>query len=114
MGRVRNVSGEGNDCLIRALLLAATNTIDELTVTKLRTHLILMKVAKPEEMIELASLGGAVLISKMIELKIIRGNRGLIIYMWGKAGSIKQVVVVEGSNPINLWLSDNHFQAIVP
>ncbi len=107
-GRLRNVSGSGMNCLIRATLLAALGHVDEASVTIIRDELIRRGVAQEGRMLDLADEAGAYMITFMVHNHILAGNRGIVVYY---PGGHRQVLA--GVNPINLWLSREHFQAII-
>lgn len=108
-GRLVNVSGNGMDCLIRAILRATTGNIDESLVTTIREHLVNQGVTQQGSMLDLAGTAGGILISYLAGLSILHPNRGIVVYLPGA----NPITVVAGNNPINLWLSGNHFQAII-
>jgi hypothetical protein len=110
---VCDVAGDGMDCLIRALLLASGYGPNEDMVTKLRQHLIREHVAFENDMLELTGLEGAVLISEMQRLGVISALRGIRVYRYNDHGAIVSDLVVAGGNPIRLWFSPGHFQAIM-
>jgi hypothetical protein len=111
VGTIENVSGEGMDCLIRALLVAVGRADDDATVNILRTYLISQGVAEEGDMLELAGMAGAVLLSYM-QAQGLWGDRGLEVYTPGHLDP--PIPVIDGGNPIRLWLSSNHFRAIIP
>ena len=101
------------DCLIRALLLAATGQVDEVAVGILREHLLKQGVAHPEAMLDLARAAGGILISYMVHQNILHASQGIEVYVPdGYGGVAPPVTVLPGGNPIRLWLSDEHFRAI--
>jgi hypothetical protein len=111
VGRIENVSGEGMDCLIRSLLVAVGRPDDDATVNILRTYLISQGVAEEGNMLELAGMAGAVLLSYM-QAQGLLGDRGLEVYTPGHLDP--PIPVIDGGDPIRLWLSGNHFRAIIP
>ena len=117
IGVIINVSGEEMNCLIRALLVAAGHKDDEVTVDLIRDELVRQKVSKTGTMLNLVSTAGAILISYLEFLKIIDADRAIVVYTPNESGAIIQHKVYagkKGKDPIMLWLSDEHFQAIVP
>lgn len=116
IGVMVDVSGDGMNCLIRALLVASGNKDDEDTVSILRDELGRAKVSHSGTMLNLASTAGAILISYMEFAGFINASRRLVVYTPAEDGSLTQHIVYQGKNeknPIMLWLSDEHFQAIV-
>jgi hypothetical protein len=116
IGVLVNVSGDGMNCLIRALLVASGNKDDEVTVSILRDELDRAQVSHTGTMLNLASAAGAILVSYMEFAGFINANRRIVVYIPAEDGTIIQHVVYQGKNekdPIMLWLSDEHFQAIV-
>lgn len=112
VGRIQNVSGDGMNCLIRSLLLAYGRPAPDSVVEILRAYLHGQGVAEQADMLELAGEAGAVLISYMVAQRLVDGNRGLVVYT--PQHPVHPIVVLGGANPIALWLSDNHFRAIIP
>jgi hypothetical protein len=110
-GRIHNVSGEGMNCLIRSLLVASGRGADDSVVSALRTYLLSQGVADQADMLDLAGEAGAVLISYMQAQGLLAANRGLVVYT--PANLNPPIAILGGANPIRLWLSDNHFRAIV-
>jgi hypothetical protein len=111
VGTIENVSGEGMDCLIRALLVAVGRRDDDATVNILRTYLVSQGVVEEGDMLELAGMAGAVLLSYM-QAQGLWGDRGLEVYTPGHLDP--PIPVINGGDPIRLWLSSNHFRAIIP
>lgn len=112
-GRLQDVSGDGMDCLIRAVLYAALGNIDETTVGLIRAHLVGQHVAAEGRMLDLAGAAGAVMITFMVHNNILPANRGIVVHTPGLYGGVVSHTVLAGFNPIRLWLADEHFQAIV-
>ena len=99
------------NCLIRSLLVASGRGADDSVVSALRTYLLSQGVADQADMLDLAGEAGAVLISYMQAQGLLAANRGLVVYTpdnWNQP-----LAILGGANPIRLWLSDNHFRAIV-
>lgn len=112
-GTLRDVSGNGMDCLIRAVLYAALGNVDETAVGLIRAELIRQHVAAEGRMLDLAGAAGAVMITFMVFNNILPANRGIVVYTPGPYGGVVSHTVLAGVNPIRLWLADEHFQAIV-
>jgi hypothetical protein len=110
-GRIHNVSGEGMNCLISSLLVASGRRAEDSVVSALRTYLLSQGVADQADMLDLAGVAGAVLISFMQYRGLLAANRGLVVYTPDNLN--QPLVILGGENPIRLWLSDNHFRAIV-
>jgi hypothetical protein len=110
-GRIQDVSGEGMNCLIRSLLVASGREAEDSVVSALRTYLLSQGVADQADMLDLAGDAGAVLISFMQAQGHLEANRGLVVYT--PATPNQPIRILDGANPICLWLSDNHFCAIV-
>lgn len=118
---VRDVSGIGMDCLIRALLVASgcrncdayTRSDPDGLVAGLRQRLVHQGFAEPGMMLDLAGAAGAVLISLLIHDRRLDPGRGLVLYRRHQVtGEITPLTILDGGNPICLWLSNQHFQAI--
>lgn len=117
IGTVVNVSGDGMNCLIRALLVATSHKDDETTVTLLREEVVRANVSQTGSMLNLAGQAGAILISYMEFADIIKAKRSLLVYTSGEGKKLVKHTIYQGKdakNPILLWLSDEHFQAIIP
>ena len=114
VGSLRNVSGSGMNCLIRAILTGAGIAFDEAMVGVMPVaHLVANNAAGDMSMLDLAGLSGAVLISYLVAQGALAAQRGLVVFYYARPGVIGYRVVVEGANPINLWLSNEHFQLSV-
>lgn len=117
IGTVVNVSGDGMNCLIRALLVATGHKDDETTVTLLREEVVRANVSQTGSMLNLAGQAGAILISYMEFADIIKAKRSLLVYTPGEGKKLVKHTIYQGKDtkhPILLWLSDEHFQAIIP
>jgi hypothetical protein len=114
VGRVRDVSGTGMDCLIRAILLTALGSIDESVVAIVRRHLIDRGAARHGRMLDLANHEGAVLVSFLVLQGVLSAERGITVYTFNERDEVVPLQVVDGSDPITIWLSDEHFRAILP
>jgi hypothetical protein len=110
-GRIQDVSGEGMNCLIRSLLVASGREAEDSVVSALRKYPLSQGVADQADMLDLAGDAGAVLISFMQVQGHLEANRGLVVYT--PATPNQPLRILDGANPICLWLSDNHFCAIV-
>jgi hypothetical protein len=111
VGRVVDVPGTGMNCLIRAIYRALNVHIDDTQVGLIRFELQRQGVAHERDALDLADSAGAVLISFLVQQGLINANRGIEVYT---PHSQNAHVVVNGVQPIRLWLSGEHFQAIVP
>jgi hypothetical protein len=111
VGRIVDVPGTGMNCLIRAIYRALNTHVDDHQVGLIRSHLREQHVAEAANSLDLADAAGAVLISYLVQQGVIAANRGIEVYL-----SYQQDphVVVNGAQPIRLWLSGGHFQAILP
>lgn len=112
VGRIQDVSGDGMNCLIRALLVASGRRADDSVVGILREYLRSQGVAVHADMLDLAADAGAVLLSYMQAQGLIAADRGLVVHT--PANRDPPIAVLDGANPIHLWLSDDHFRAVVP
>jgi hypothetical protein len=97
--------------LIRSLLVASGRGAEDSVVSALRTYLLSQGVADQADMLDLAGVAGAVLISFMQYQELLAANRGLVVYTPDNLN--QPLVILVGENPIRLWLSDDHFRAIV-
>jgi hypothetical protein len=116
-GVVIDVSGDGMNCLIRALLVATGHKDDEETVGILRDELVRAQVSQTGTMLNLASTAGAILVSYMEFAGFIKADKTLVVYTPGPDENIVEHKIYRGKDekdPLMLWLSDEHFQAIVP
>jgi hypothetical protein len=116
LGQLVNVSGVGMDCLIRALLAVSTvptNVNVEAEVATLRGRLVDQGIAVEGEMLDVVDAAGAVLISMLVSRRWLQAARGLVVYT-PETGADNPHVVLDGANPVRLWLSGSHFQAIIP
>ena len=119
VGNLVNVSGDGMDCLIRSLLVASgrgayANGDPDNLVELLRNHLIAQRVAMHGSMLDLAGAAGAVLISEMVRRGIFNADRGLNLYRRNAVtGEIEPLPILGGNNALAIWLSGEHFRAIV-
>jgi hypothetical protein len=105
--RLHNVSGEGMNCLIRAVLYGAVGNIDETTVGLIRGHLMAQNVANDDNMLNLAGVAGAIMITYMVSQNILDGTRGIVVHT-----PTGRHDILGGVNPIRLWLNGAHFQVI--
>jgi hypothetical protein len=116
LGQLVNVSGVGMDCLIRALLAASAVPINvniEREVADLRSGLVRSGIAGEGEMLDVVDAAGAVLVSILVSRRWLQAQRGLVVYT-PETGPDTPHIVLDGSNPVRLWLSGSHFQAIIP
>lgn len=114
VGVLQNVHGDGMNCLIRSVLRSAgVHDADDFVLT-IRNHLIQQGVAAAANMLDLVGAAGGVLISYLVEQGTLQANRGIIVHSFNNFGVIQQAQVLNGGNPIHLWLNHNHFQAIIP
>jgi hypothetical protein len=111
VGNLVNVAGADNNCLIEAVLEQSGIDFD---ANVIREHLVKQNVADFKDMLDLAGIAGGVMLSFLAEQNRQFAARGLIVHYWAQPGVLGQRVVVEGPNPIHLWLSHNHFQAVKP
>lgn len=111
VGRIVDVPGTGMNCLIRAIYRALNMEIDDAQVGLIRFHLQQQGVAGAANPLNLAGAAGAVLVTYLVQQGVIAANRGIEVYMPHQQGAH---VALAGANPIRLWLSGGHFQAIVP
>jgi hypothetical protein len=111
VGRVVDVPGTGMNCLIRAIYRALNVHIDDAQVGVIRFELQRQGVAHEADALDLADSAGGVLISFLVQQGLINANRGIEVYT---PHLQNPHVVVNGVQPIRLWLSGEHFQAIVP
>jgi Secreted Novel AID/APOBEC-like Deaminase 4 len=112
LGTLKNVDGSGMNCLIRAVLVAALGHASEDTVGLIRDHLVAQGVADNGRMLDLAGAAGAFMITFMVHNHILSGGRGITVYYPGRDGGVNHHIVIVGTNPIKLWLEDEHFQTI--
>jgi hypothetical protein len=116
--QVRNVDSEGLNCLIRALLVAAGGDAYAFgdpggLVGELRQHLVDQGFADQGTMLDLAGAAGAMLISLLVHRHVLGAERGLIVYRRSfVTGEIEPLTVLDGDNPIRIWLSSEHFRAV--
>jgi hypothetical protein len=86
----------------------------EVQVGLIRDHLVAQGVAVHGEMLDLARRAGAILITWLVGQGTIGAAQGIRVYAPDERGGIAPAItVLAGANPISLWLSDDHFQAIV-
>jgi hypothetical protein len=111
VGRIVNVSGSGMNCLIRAIYRALNVDVDDAQVGIVRSELVRRSVTQEGRPLDLANAAGATLISFLVQQGLIAANRGIEVY---SPGLQHPHVIVNGVQPIRLWLSGGHFQAIVP
>jgi hypothetical protein len=115
VGRVVDVPGTGMNCLIRAIYRAINIHIDDAQVGLIRFHLQQQGVAGAANPLNLAGAAGAVLVTFLVQQGVINANRGIEVY---DAAHLQNPHVVVngavGTQPIRLWLSGGHFQAILP
>ena len=64
-------------------------------------------------MLDLAGAAGAVLLSEMARRRLLNDQYGLRVYMYNDNGDIIYRDIINGNPRYNLWLSDQHFRAIV-
>lgn len=112
VGQLVDVPGDGLNCLIAAILEAGDIDFDAEVI---RQHLVQQHVAGFAHALDLAGVAGGVLLSFLAGQNPDLGQRGLVVHFWNIPGVLLgQRVVVEGPNPLHLWLSNGHFQAIKP
>ena len=114
VGRVVDVAGTGMNCLIRAIYRALNIHIDDDQVGLIRWHLQQQNVAAAANPLNLAGTAGAVLVTFLSGQGVIAANRGIEVYTPHQAAPHVVVQGAMGTQPIRLWLSGGHFQAIVP
>lgn len=112
-GTLVNVSGSGMNCLIRALLRALGVANPESWVGTIRGHINSTAGTLPNRMLDLAGLAGAILVSYLVEQNVLPANRGIDVYVPDGEGGYRRITVLDGQNPVRLYLADDHFQAIV-
>ena len=115
VGRVVDVPGTGMNCLIRAIYRALDIQVDDAQVGLIRFHLQQQGVAGGANPLNLAGAAGAVLITFLVQQGVINAGRGIEVYTPDQLQN--PYVVVNGAvgiQPIRLWLSAGHFQAILP
>ena len=109
-GALRDVDGTGMNCLIRAVLVAAGVKNFESLVDGIRKHINRQEPeVEPGAMLDLAQAEGGILLSHLQHHGLLDPGRALHVYL--ETG--KRVVVQDGNNPVNIYLSGRHFQAIV-
>jgi len=112
IGRLVDVPGDGLNCLIAAILEAGDIPFDAEVI---RQHLVSQHVAGYAHALDLAGIAGGVLLSFLAAQNPDLGQRGLVVHYWDVPGVLLgQRVVVDGPNPLHVWLSNGHFQAIKP
>jgi hypothetical protein len=117
---VHNVSGDGMNCLIRSLLVAASANNDAYAngdpnnvVAETRHLLATYGFADGGEMLDLAGAAGAIVISRLVARGLIAEGRGITLYRRdANTGQIVSLPILGGGNPVLLWLSGNHFRAV--
>ena len=114
VGRVVDVPGTGMNCLIRAIYRALNIHIDDDQVGLIRFHLRQQGVARGANPLNLAGAAGAVLVTFLVQQGVINANRGIEVYTPHQQNPHVVVNGAMGTQPIRLWLSGQHFQAIVP
>lgn len=112
-GTVVDVSPAGMNCLIRALMRSTGHLNPEPSVAALRAHLIGAGFAITGAMLDAAGGAGMVLFTEMQRQLLIAAGRGLIVYSYNIDGAIIAHTIVPGGNPVRIWFSDSHFQAII-
>lgn len=105
---IQNVSGEGMNCLIRAIFTAAGIRYDEIMVTIARHFLTNLNVADNDDMLDLLGVEGDSLIHFMQAQGVIPTGAGLTVHFPGNS-----MQIVAGNPQLQIWFSGNHFQAIV-
>lgn len=113
--RVREVSGAGYNCAIRALLLAGNGSVDETVVAQARRMLVSARLASAHNMLSLRSPAGRRLIQYLHQNGRIDATRGIRVYYYMGDG-IAHEDVVDGPDPISVYLSFRlrHYYAVVP
>lgn len=112
-GTVVDVSPAGMNCLIRALMRSTGHLNPEPSVAALRAHLIGAGFAITGAMLDAAGGAGMLLFTEMQRQLLIAAGRGLIVYSYNIDGAIIAHTIVPGGNPVRIWFSDSHFQAII-
>lgn len=116
--QVRDVSGSGMNCLIRAILVALgfdddANADTFQRVQTYRDHLVAVGFAEAGQMLDLAGGAGAMLISLLVHHHILGAERGLVLYQRNAVtGQVYPLTIINGNDPIRLWLSNEHFRAV--
>jgi hypothetical protein len=112
VGVLVNVGSRDNNCLIEAIL-TAIGMFDERLVEEVRAHLVEQRAAARGEMLDLAGLQGALILSYLQHRGLLPASRGVVVHFWTR-GVLGSASVQAGADRIHLWLSHNHFQAILP
>lgn len=109
---VQNVSGDGMDCLIRALLTAVGANLKH--TFGARDYLVKNNVVARNEMLELAGASGDMLIAYLRSQHLIDSDRGVRVHYF-QGGELVHQDVAGGGNPIEVFLSlrERHFYAVV-
>lgn len=109
---VQNVSGDGMDCLIRALLTAVGADLKH--TFGARDYLVKNKVVAKNEMLELAGDSGDMLIAYLRSKQLIDSARGVRVHYF-LGGNLVHQDVAGGGNPIEVFLSlrEQHFYAVL-
>jgi Domain of unknown function (DUF4157) len=118
--QVRDVVGDGMNCLIRSLLVADRPENDVFVnndpgnvVLNARLQLIASGFAAAGEMLDLVDAAGAAAISYLVANNHIGRNRGLVLYHRdANSGDVVSMELLGGADPIRIWLSGNHFRAV--
>ncbi|MEM7038365.1 MAG: hypothetical protein AAF570_15375, partial [Bacteroidota bacterium] len=106
---VVNVSGSGFNCLIRALLMAASGNVDELLVARVRQHLIQQGVTRRNQMLDMTDTNGLAAFT-YLQAHGYLGSSGVVVH--SPAHVLLNHQNANGDN-LHIWLADNHFQAMV-
>jgi len=114
VGRIIDVPGKGMNCLIRAIYRALNIDVDDHQVSLVRWHLEQQHVAQKEDPLDVVDAAGIVLIGFLRQQGVIAANRGIEVYTPHQQAPHVVAQGAMGTQPIRLWLSGNHFQAIVP
>ncbi len=114
VGRIVDVPGRGMNCLIRAIYRALNIDVDDAQVSLVRWHLQEQRVAHGANPLDLVDAAGIVLIGFLRQQGVIAANRGIEVYTPHQPAAHVVAQGAMGTQPIRLWLSGNHFQAIVP
>jgi hypothetical protein len=86
--------------------------IDDAQVGIIRAHLRSQNVAGANNPLNLVGAAGAVLVSSLVQQGVIAAARGIEVYTANQQNPPHTALA--GGQPIRLWLSGGHFQAIVP
>lgn len=119
VGALHDVSGDGNNCLIYAIVSSIfkkvinnnEDTEQNKYVRQARDFLKGVGVAEDANMLDLTGQEGELLIAFLRSKNILDGNRGITVYYY-QNHEIVSLIIIPGNDPIKLWFSNKHFQAI--